>query len=221
MNIYKNQWSFFKYLIFLLWRYSFMSLSAGCWVFLWFYAFWCWINFFNSFILISFSLSSFYFSFRINNFFSSSSLRCWSYFSILWIFYCQLFSASFRSFSNSLIWSSTSAIIYTVTILLCGPFLAFFFPSSILCSISLILDCFVMYCSWFLRSIRSFYNSFSDKTLHSYFSFDSCSLSLETFYSYYPSFLITFNALFCSFFILKSPYFSLWRAFNYFCKAFN
>ena len=195
--------------MFLLCLYSFISVSWLCCCF--FEAFnsalWCWINFFNSFILIWLSFNSFSFSFKINNFFSSSSLLCWSSVSMFWIFSFQLFSDYFLSFSKSLIWPSIYAIISTVTLLEFCPFFAFFLLSSIFVSISLILFCLVIYCSWFFLRTLSFYINLSERTLHSYLVLDSCSFSLTIFSSYSLSFLITFNALVCYFLIRSSPSF--------------
>lgn len=101
------------------------------------------------------------------------------------------------------------------------PFFAFFLPYSIRIYIYFILLCFVMYCSWFFRSILSFSNNFYDNILHYSFNFDSCYLSFATFYSYSPSFLIIFKALVCSFLTLSRPYFSLCSSFNYFCNALS
>jgi|688.fasta_scaffold243824_2 hypothetical protein len=75
----RNLDHFYKCLIFLRWRYYFISPYS------WFTGFlgalsvvWCWINFFSYFILISFNRSYFSFYFKINNFFYSSILFCCS-----------------------------------------------------------------------------------------------------------------------------------------------
>lgn len=179
------------------------------------------MSFFSYFIRISFNFNYFYFYLRISNFFYSSSRRCWSYDSMLWIFSCHPFSAYLRSLYNWLICYSTSEIISTVTMFWVLGFFAFFFDYSILCYISLIRLCFVMYCSWFFLRILSFSSSFSERTLHSYFSFDSCYFSFDIFYSYSPSFLITFNAFVCSFLIRINPYFYDCSCFNYFWRALS
>jgi hypothetical protein len=88
-------------------------------------------------------------------------------------------------------------------------------------SISLILACFMMYISWFLRSILSFSVNFSERVLHSYFVLDNCSFSCFTLYSYSLSLRISFKAFVCSRLTLKRESFSSCNSLSYFCTFFN
>ena len=214
---------FYRCFMFLLCLNYFMSFCYYC-CFLWVGSWvWWYINFFNSFILISFNFNSFSFYFNISNFFYSYTFFCDNSDSIFWILSFQVLSVYLFSFSSSAIWWSSCCIISCVTLLFwfCWGLLAFSLFSFIFCYIYFILDCFVMYISWFLRRTRSSYSNFYERCLQSYFAFDICYFKFFTFYSYSLSFFINFKAFVCSLFTLIKPSFSSCKVFNYFCKFFN
>ena len=162
--------------MFRLFRNSFMFswdafLSCRAWM----------ISFLYSFTLMSLSFTSFSFSLRISSFFSSSARLLLCSTSKLASFSPQTFSESLCSDSNLMIYSSSSAIMSTVTMLLGTPFFIFSLFSLIFSSMSFIFFAFPTVLSWCLRRTFSFYAILWESTLHSSLIFWSWFRVFSTF----------------------------------------